>query len=76
MDEENDLGLAKETKMTTFQRLKLNLSKKNFSVQGNIFKERKFIQTGIESEYDIRSLWILNGNWWIRKKIVWLIEWR
>ena len=41
----------------------------------NINTEYKYIYTKKKSEYDIRSLWLLHGNWWIRKKIVWLIEW-
>jgi len=31
---------------------------------------------GKELEYDIRSLFILHGEWRLRKWLVWLVEWR
>ncbi len=44
-------------------------------VRGATFREH-YDETGKETTYDIRSLWVLHGNWWIRKKLVWLVEWK
>lgn len=44
-------------------------------IKGHTFKEH-FNKSNKETEYDIRSLWILHGNWWIRRKLVWLVEWK
>lgn len=44
-------------------------------IKSSIFKEH-FEETGKETDYDIRSLWLLHGDWWIRRKLVWFIEWK
>jgi hypothetical protein len=44
-------------------------------IKSSTFKEH-FEETGKETDYDIRSLWLLHGDWWIRRKLVWFIEWK
>jgi len=45
------------------------------AIKSAFFKEH-FHETKKETEYDIRSLWILHGDWWIRRKLVWFSEWK
>lgn len=44
-------------------------------IRGYTFNEHE-ANTGKSTEYDIRSLWVLHGSWFIRRKLVWLIEWK
>lgn len=52
-----------------------NLKNKKELIKSATFKEH-VKSGGKETEYDIRSLWILHGDWKIRKMLVWLIEWK
>lgn len=76
MEVHNKIGIIEEKKKSFYEELKANFKLPKLNVKSAKFKESKFSVTGKETEYDIRSLWIIHGNWWIRKKIVWLIEWQ
>jgi hypothetical protein len=43
---------------------------------GCTIKSSHFSFHGKELEYDIRSLFILHGNWRLRRWLVWLVEWK
>jgi hypothetical protein len=67
-----------EEKKTLCQRMCgpcYNLKSKKELIKSATFKEH-YKETGKETEYDIRALWLLHGDWWIRRKLVWLIEWK
>jgi voltage-dependent calcium channel L type alpha-1D len=54
---------------------KLKVGWKKIVVKSAVFNEH-FEETKKTTSYDIRSLWILHGDWWIRRKLVWFIEWK
>ena len=77
MEEQNKIGSV-EQKQTLCQRFCkpcYNLKNRKELFKSATFREH--VKAGQkETEYDIRSLWILHGDWTIRKKLVWLIEWK
>ena len=77
MEKQNEIGgiEIKETCMTRLQTKLKKCWKNRVVIKGSTFKEH-YAETGKETEYDIRSLWLLHGDWWIRKKLVWFIEWK
>lgn len=80
MEKVNTVGQLEEKesawkRMTGCCRKYISRSKDKELIKGAKFKEH-FKATGKETEYDIRSLWVLHGDWWIRRKLVWLIEWK
>jgi hypothetical protein len=81
MNAQNRYGEIVEQETTTQWLLKklpcrslFNREKKEL-IKSWTFEEHK-AQTGKTTEYDIRSLWILHGSWFIRRKLVWLVEWK
>ena len=77
MERQNVAGIVQQ-KRTLPQRIYDSVTttiKNKIVIRGATFKEH-YAETMKETEYDIRSLWLLHGDWWIRRKIVWLIEWK
>lgn len=82
MEKVNAVGVTnEEVKLSWWQKVSnscrnyIKINKDKELIKGAKFNEH-FKETGKTTEYDIRSLWILHGDWWIRKKLVWLVEWK
>lgn len=77
LDKVNELGNVekKESILHRMCRPCFSLKNKKELIKSAEFREH-YATTGKVTEYDIRSLWLLHGDWLIRKKLVWLVEWK